>query len=703
TTLLYTMSRPKLHVLLFLTVFFACKERKTTNNGHTYTNALIHETSPYLLQHAHNPVNWKPWGKEALDEAKKDKKLILVSIGYSSCHWCHVMEEETFENEEVAKIMNDNFINIKVDREERPDVDHIYQIAAQLFKENGGGWPLNVITLPDGKPIYGDTYHTTEDWVEVLKKIGALYNNDPEKARAYSEMVANGIQEVNLIQPSTGPEELTRNILLESVKKWKAGWDIQWGGENEEEKFIIPSKMEFLLDYALLTKDTSAKSYVKTTLDKAAMGGIYDHIGGGFFRYSTDPYWKVPHFEKMLYDNAQMLSLYSKGYNVFKKPLYKKIVMETFAFIEREMSNSKGGYYAAIDADSEGEEGGFYLWKEEELRLLLKKDFQLFSEYFNITPEHILENEKFVLYHTLDDDVFMKQNSISKDDLEAYKTKWKKLLLDHRRQRTPPNTDDKIITSWNALLINGLLEAYKSFGENVFLERAEAIFEFISAKSLKKDKLIHVYKKGNRNLDGFSEDYALMVSAALTLYSTTLNDRYLNFAQSLNEKAMNRFEDKASGMYKYREGNELISKIIKTADGFWPSPNAVMAHNLFKLGHIQYNKEFLEKSKNMLSSMIPSVKEYPQNYSEWNTLFLNTAYPYYEIAVVGENALPLVKELNKKYIPNILLVGSLVESGLPLFKGRYVDESTYIYVCQNGTCKLPVETIEEVTAQLESF
>ena len=690
-------------LILGSVLFLSCKMNTVEKEiEHKFTNSLINETSPYLLQHAHNPVDWRTWSTNALEEAKKENKLVLVSIGYSSCHWCHVMEEETFEDEAVAQIMNDNFINIKVDREERPDVDHIYQTAIELI--NGtGGWPLNAIVLPNGKPIYLSTYHTKEQWSTVLSRFSEQYVEDAEKMEAYADMLAQGIQDVNLIESSTNLDGLTQDLLKESVENWKRNWDLEWGGDVEVEKFIIPTKLEFLLDYAILTGDESAKKHVKFTLDKIAMGGIYDHVEGGFFRYSTDSYWKVPHFEKMLYDNAQLLSLYSKAYKVFEEPLYKEIVLETFTFMEQKMKSPEAGYYAAIDANSEGEEGKFYLWNEDDLKSIIQEDFELFAKYFNITSGQAWKNGDFVLHKKIDDHDFIKQQSISKEELDVKKSKWKKLLFDHREQRKHPNIDDKIITSWNSLAINGLLEAYKTFGQKEFLTRAEEVFEFINSKSLIKGQLIHSYKKEGRHVDGFLEDYALVVNAALNLYSTTLNEKYLDFTLDMNQTAYSQFDDQESDLFRYSKNDELISKIIRTIDGFWPSSNSVMAHNLHLIGHIQYNKEFLDKSKTMLSSMASNMEEYGQNYSNWNALLLNSAYPYYEIAVVGKNALPLVKELHEQHIPNILVVGSLDKSDLPLFEGRYIEEGTLVYVCQNSTCKLPVETIEEAIDQMQNF
>ncbi len=703
--MIFVFPRPFIGYLLFPLLFlFSCKEiqNQQQQTSHKYTNALAEETSPYLLQHAHNPVNWRPWSQEALKDAEKENKLVLVSIGYSSCHWCHVMERETFEDEAVAKIMNENFINIKVDREERPDVDQVYMTALQLISGNGG-WPLNVITLPNGKPLYGGTYHTKDQWAQVLTKISGLYKNDPKKAAEYSDMVAAGIAEANLIEPAADTGSLTKETVKASVENWKPNWDLKEGGDLGTQKFMIPTNLSFLVDYALLTGDDSAREHVKTTLDKMALGGIYDHLGGGFYRYSTDAQWKVPHFEKMLYDNAQLLSLYSKAYQIFKNPEYKAVVFETIDFLDREMKNTAGGYFAALNADSDGEEGKFYVWQEDELKSVLGNDFERFASYYNINSNAIWEEGKYILHKPLHDSAFISNNSMDQDMLNASKKVWHDKLMEARDERIRPSTDDKIITSWNALLINGFVAVYETFGNSEHLEKAKSIFEFLRAKSYEDGTLVHTYKRGSRQKEGFLEDYAFLTDASLKLYSATMDTKYLSFAQKLTQKSEALFFDSTSGMYRYNDGDELIAKIIKTDDGVLPSPNAVMAHNLFRLGHIEYNTDYTEKAQRMLSAMVPMISEHPPSYSKWNALLLNTAYPYYEIAVVGKNAEPLLKDLHQNYVPNTLLVGSTSDNDLPLFEDRYFEDGTFIYVCKNTTCKLPVETVEKALEQLRNF
>ena len=688
-------------LLLLIILFSACKET-SNQNQHRFTNDLVHETSPYLLQHAHNPVNWRAWNDDVISEAEKENKLILISIGYSSCHWCHVMERETFEDEAIAAVMNENFINIKVDREERPDIDQVYQTAAQLTGKNGG-WPLNAITLPNGKPIYLGTYHTNEQWKQLLEKIYQWYLTNPDKANELADQLAEGINETSVFEPSSDFEKLTIPSLELAVENWKTNWDLELGGDKGLEKFPIPINLSFLLDYALITNKDEPLTHVKNTLDEMANGGIYDHLGGGFFRYSTDPKWKVPHFEKMLYDNAQLIELYSKAYKVFKEPRYKEIVFETVAFLNREMKNEEGGYYAALDAESEGKEGKFYIWQQPELESVLGSDFALFSNYYSIEASKAWEQGNFVLHKNSTDEVYVTNNAISKEEFLLKKQQWKEILMKKRAERIRPNTDDKVLTSWNALLISGLVEAYNAFGNQEFLDQAVAIHDFLKDKSYTNATLKHSHKKGSKSKQGFLEDYAFFSHAAIQLYKVSLDDSYLDFANALVQKTQEGFLDSKSGMYKFSDQENLISNLVKTQDGDIPSPNSVMAHSLFQLSHLNYNVDYLKQSKTMLTTILHDVQNYGASFGHWNHLLLKVAHPYYEIAVVGPNAPQMVEDLNKHHLANTLIVGSTKESELPLFEDRYFEDETYIFVCQDRVCKLPVTSVDEALNQLNSF
>lgn len=433
-----------------------------------YTNELIHETSPYLLQHAHNPVNWVPWSESVFEQAKAENKLVLISVGYSACHWCHVMEHESFEDEEVAALMNKFFINVKVDREERPDVDQVYMTAVQLMTQQGG-WPLNCFTTPDGRPIHGGTYFPKDQWMHILRSLQYTFTNEPGKVEEYAKNVHEGVVASELIDAPQKMEDFSETKLTELVQRWSRSFDRQEGGNSRAPKFPLPSNLEFLLDYGIRTDHESVLKHVELTLDKMAMGGIYDQIGGGFARYSVDMLWKVPHFEKMLYDNGQLLNVYSKAYRALKKPLYKRIVDQTIMWLEREMMDGSGAFYSALDADSEGVEGKFYVWKEDELEEVLGADFAWVKDFYEVNQRGYWEEENYILLRTKSDMEFARSQGWSSEEFEQKIKVVNQQLLDHRSHRIRPGLDDKCLTSWNAMTIKGLCEAYKVFGEEEYL------------------------------------------------------------------------------------------------------------------------------------------------------------------------------------------------------------------------------------------
>lgn len=688
--------------LLAFVSLLSCKSNKEETGEHKFTNALAQETSPYLLQHAHNPVDWRPWNEEAFEEARMDDKLILISIGYSSCHWCHVMEEETFEDTEVAELMNANFINIKVDREERPDVDEVYMTAVQLMGGNVG-WPLNVIVLPNGKPLYGGTYHTNSEWKQVLANITKLYKEDKAKAAEYANMVAKGVNAINIVSEVDRERKITKELIATAAELSKEKWDKQWGGIIGDQKFMIPGYMMFLLEYTVLTDDPETMAHLKRTLDQMARGGVYDHIGGGFFRYSTDRFWKVPHFEKMLYDNAQIISLYSRAYQVFKDSEYERVVRETIDFLDRKMRNPDGSYYAALDADSEGEEGKYYTWEESELKSVIQDDYGLFAAYFQIDSLNAPKDDRIILTPGTDRRSFVKDNKLGQSLFKGTIEQWKNQLLKKRSERIAPGHDNKIITSWNSLLINGLVDAYITFGEKDYLDKAESIYADLTRNAFINGELVHSFTKGGSQPLGFLEDYSFFTGACLNLYKATLDTRYLETAHRLTNEVIQNFRDEDTSLFRYNKEEELFSKIIKTDDGVLPSPNATVAQNLFIIGHLSGDKNYLERAKTMLFLMQPVMEGNLDSYYEWGSLGLKIAYPYYEIAVVGKDARPKLMELAKLPLVNTLLVGSTVESELPLFKSRYVPGDTYIYVCRDNTCKMPVKNATAALVQLRDF
>lgn len=660
----------------------------------------MNETSPYLLQHAHNPVNWKPWSKKALELAKEKNQLIVLSTGYSSCHWCHVMEEESIEDEQVAKLMNENFVSIKVDKEERPDVDIIYQTALELV-QGSGGWPLNAIMLLNGKPVYLGTYHDKTSWQSVLAKFSSEYSANPKQLEAYAELFTKGVQEVYSNTTNNQNESINKDLIKSSVIKFSKQWDKEWGGNLGKQKFIMPSELNFLLEYSIIKNNSEVSKHVKNTLDHIQQGGIHDQVGGGFFRYSTDSNWKFPHFEKMLYDNAQILSLYAKAYSVYKDSAYKQMILSTLKFLETAMKNEEGGYFSAIDADVNGKEGHFYNWTKDELKTVLGADFTLFSKFYAINKETVKDG-KFLPSNIMSVEEFANTNSISIAALQDKISKWKSSLLKARRNRLEPKKDDKIITSWNALLVKGYVDVYKTLGDEEILQRAKRTFDYLMENNYKDKTVVHTFKKGSKVKEVFLEDYAFMIQSALSLYKVTFDLNYLNIANELNQNVLTNYSD-SSGLFTFNPTNELITKIIRTDDGVLPSANAIMAQNLLELGHINYNTSFLKKSKEMVALVSNKFKEYPQNFGNWGVLMLNNTYPYFEVVVVEPNASSLINQLNSYSVPNMLLIGSNVESEMPLLKSRFVENETYIYVCQNNTCKMPVQNAKEVLSQFSKL
>ena len=682
-------------LLFFLLLISNCK--KKDKNLNKKSNELIHETSPYLLQHAYNPVEWKAWNPKTLELAKQENKLIIISVGYSACHWCHVMEEESFENDSIAKIMNENFINIKVDREERPDVDKVYMNAVQLMT-GGGGWPLNCITLPDGRPVYGGTYFTKEQWIKVLRSISKLYKEQPQKAIEYAENLTKGIQESQLIKLNKEASNFSEKDLTLSVDLLKLQIDTINGGFKGAPKFPMPNSLDFLLRYSHHFSDPSIEKYLKNTLDKIAFGGIYDHVSGGFSRYSVDEKWHIPHFEKMLYDNAQLVSLYSKAYLKDNNQLYKNTVIETLAFIKEELTAENGAFYSSLDADSknakgEKEEGAFYEWKSEDLMVLLGNDYALFSEFYNINDFGFWEHDKYVLIRNASKIDFSKKQNISLNELNDKISSWKKVLKKARNKRSKPHLDDKVLTSWNALMLQGYIDAYKAFEDEEYLEIAIKNANFLNDNQVGNDYgLNRNFKNGKSNINGYSEDYATLIKSYISLYEVTLDEKWLTISKNLVENLFTNFFDEKTKMFYFtsKEDENLIAKKFEVIDGVIPSSNSIIANNLFKLGHYYSDSKYLQTSEQMLNNLKSDVNTNPANYSNWLNLMTNFTKPFYEVVVAGNNALEVNKNLINNYFPNILIAGSNKENNtLPLLLNKFNDTETFIYVCVNGTCKLP--------------
>ena len=661
-----------------------------------YTNALIQESSPYLLQHAHNPVNWVSWSDEVFTKAKLQNKMVLVSVGYSACHWCHVMEHECFEDEEVAALMNKFFICIKVDREERPDVDQVYMTAVQLMTQKGG-WPLNCFTLADGRPIYGGTYFPKEQWMHILKSLQHTFENDREKVEEYAEHLHQGVQNSELINVAKNSEQFSEEKLHELVLRWSRNFDSMEGGDSRAPKFPLPNNYEFLLQYGVKYQNEKVLNHVELTLDKMAMGGIYDQVGGGFSRYSVDMLWKVPHFEKMLYDNGQLLSLYSEAYKYFKKPLYKRIVFQTIAWLQNEMLTKDGAFYSALDADSEGDEGKFYCWDKEEMRKVLGDDFNWVSDFYNLNQRGYWEEEKYIPLRTESDLSFAKKMNWSLEEFELKISKINQQLLDERSHRIRPGTDDKCLTSWNAITIKGLCDAYSAFGEEEFLHLAIKNARWIVQRQITNDaKLFRTYKNGNSTINAFLEDYAHVICAFIELYEVTFDSEWLEKASQLTEITLKEFHDEKSKMFFFTSNsNQLIARKMELNDNVLPASNSVMAHNLFRLSHLYYNNEFKLIAEQMLANIYDGMEMYGSGYSNWGSLLLNIVNNYYHVSIMGNESQALNLNLLKNYLPNVLCAGGN-DLKLPVFADKKIENETIIYVCYDGTCLSPVKNIEEV-------
>ncbi|HCQ16509.1 MAG TPA: thioredoxin domain-containing protein [Cryomorphaceae bacterium] len=662
------------------------------------TNALADETSPYLLQHAHNPVNWMPWGEEAFARAKSENKLMIISIGYSSCHWCHVMERETFEDTAAAALMNEHFISVKVDREERPDVDQIYMTAVQLMTRQGG-WPLNVVSLPDGRPVWGGTYFPRENWMNALQSIYEIYRDEPEKVLEYARQLHEGIVQSELVNINPNPASFSQEEAQAIFINWQRSLDTMKGGADRAPKFPMPNNYLFLLHFGQQDDNSLALDQVRLTLKRMAYGGIYDQVGGGFARYSTDTDWKVPHFEKMLYDNAQLITLYSQAYRKFKDPMYARIIGETLNWVEREMTGESGEFYSALDADSEGEEGKFYVWKKAELQELIpEKEWNDFASFYNVNQNGYWEKDYYILLRNPGAD------PMQGEPLKPEAERWQQTLFEAREQRERPGLDDKALTSWNALMLSAYLEAYKVMvhedpekAQN-YRKKALRNAQWILNNQLKKDgSLYHSYRHGTSSINGLLEDYAFSISAFLKLFEVSFDEQYLKQAEDWTAYIKEHFQDSASGLFYTRslQDEPLIAKSMETADNVIPASNSVMALNLFYLSHYLDKPAYRKQAEQMLNHVKDRMLQYGESYSNWGRLMLHLTYPYYEVAISGPDAHQKYEELQHAYLPNTLWVASEEESKLPLLENRFNEGNTRIYVCQNKVCQLPVEGPEK--------
>ena len=677
-----------------------------------FKNKLANESSPYLLQHSGNPVDWYPWGNEALEKAKTENKLIVISIGYAACHWCHVMEHESFEDESVAQVMNDSFVSIKVDREERPDVDQIYMDAAYLITGRGG-WPLNVIALPDGRPVFAGTYFRKDDWTRILLYFKELYQKEPETFNREAGKLTDAMKGIKVPGLQENNTPFSKKEIEESVMKIISYMDFTNGGTKGAPKFPMPGIYQFLLTYHFHTKDLKALEAVTVTLDKMAGGGIYDHIGGGFARYSTDEIWKAPHFEKMLYDNAQLVSLYSNAFKLTGEVIYKNVVYETLEFIQRELTDNSGGFYSSLDADSEGEEGKYYVWEKEKLDELLGDKSELFCDYYSVSSTGNWEGTN-ILFITQKKEDLVKKYQIDEETFDRIINESKKILFDERNKRVRPGLDDKILSSWNALMSKGYVDAYFAFGEKKFLSAAISNGEFILKNMMDEDgRLNRNYKNGKsttcppddfgRRINAFLDDYAYTIEAFIALYEATFDEKWIYLAKKLADYVVLHFSDSESPLFFYTSDGDdpLIARKIDFSDNVTPSSNSSFAVGLIKLSKIFVDQRLEKNALKLINSIKKSAIQNPTFNSYWLLAALYFVYPFYEVGIVGIKCFEKRNELAKKFLPNIVLFGSSEEENLVILKERFVEGKTLIYICEKGVCQLPVEDVGDAIVKLE--
>lgn len=673
------------------------------NGSNGYSNHLADETSPYLLQHAYNPVDWYPWGAEALGKAQNEDKLMIISIGYAACHWCHVMERETFEDPEIAAFMNQHFVSIKVDREERPDIDQIYMSAVQLVTGNGG-WPLHAFALPDGRPFYGGTYYDRDEWLNLLHQLIELRAEGPDRLSASADHIGDGIRSSELITLKSGPATFDQTGYRALFDSCIGRLDRGYGGLDRPEKFPLPSVWAFLAQHHYLTGREEAIHEVHRTLEAMAYGGIFDQVGGGFSRYTTDRGWKIPHFEKMLYDNAQLVSLYADAYRISGHPLYREVVERTLDFTERELSRAGGGFYASLDAESEGEEGRYYVWSMDECRSLLSRpDLDLAVAWYNLSEQGNWENGNNILYRTATDTAVACSRGVSVEELYRRISGIRTRLLDRRRARQGPGVDTKVLTSWNALMISGYVAAYRALGREAYLERSVSAADFILAELGSPDGgLWRNTGKGKSRVAGFLDDYAYMIQALIQLYQVTFEERWLDEAERLCNYTERYFSDPGSYMFFYNSSLDeaLITRRVETVDHVMPASNSVMAQNLYVLGSLLDRKEWRDRSVQMLKNVQGSVAADPVFYPQWAVLWGWLAYGHYEIAILGPDALKIRRDMDRCYYPGMFFLGGRREGRLPLLENKLQPGRTMIYVCRDRVCRLPVDDPDQALAQV---
>jgi uncharacterized protein YyaL (SSP411 family) len=666
-----------------------------------FTNDLSKETSPYLLQHAHNPVQWKPWSNTLFATATAADKPILLSIGYAACHWCHVMERESFEDEAVADYMNTHFINIKVDREERPDIDHIYMDALQAMT-GSGGWPLNIFLLPNGQPFYGGTYfppnamQNRASWMDVLKGVHAAFESNREKlVEQATHLTAHLLQSNIKAQQSQASEVIATTEEFQMIaQRILQNADTQWGGFGAAPKFPQTFSIQVLFRNYFQNKDQGSIVHAIRSIDKMIQGGIYDHVGGGFSRYSVDAMWQAPHFEKMLYDNALILGTLAEAYQITKKPIYQDVIHATFIFLQRELFNGSGGYYAALDADSEGVEGKFYTWSYDELKAIITPEiFDAFIAYYQVTPNGNWE-------HT---NILWTQNELEKEWEPAWQNELKK-LFDARAVRVRPALDHKVILAWNAMLIVGFCKMNAATGNHLYKKAAIECMDWLESNLYHADEnyFYHSIANGIPKAQAFLDDYANLIQAYIQLQEMTGDTSYLFKAKKWMDYVLIHFIDE-DGLYFYYTASyqkDVIIRKKESYDGAQPSGNALICSSLFYLGQVFDLTEWRKQAEKMIHSIRPSLLQYPSSFGFWAQSFYQMSTGMIELVGVGPTVYESLPTLNAAFVPNsIRLMSQVQEDSIPLLKGKQGIDNQY-FICKNNSCSAPMTNVELILANI---
>jgi len=688
-------------LLLTLSCVNAAQEKpaeKKKNMDHKYTNRLAKEKSPYLLQHAHNPVDWYPWGQEAFDKAKKEEKPIFLSIGYSTCHWCHVMEHESFEDEEVAKILNEKFVSIKVDREERPDVDQIYMAAVQAMTSHGG-WPLSAWLTPDLKPFMGGTYFPKEDrfgrpgFKTILTRIDELWKTKRAELVESGDQVTAHLQKMSEAEE---PGEVKVDAVLEKGHfQMEKSFEPRFGGFSQQPKFPHSTTIQYLLRHHARTGNKDSLQMAEKSLTEMARGGIYDQLGGGFARYSTDTMWIVPHFEKMLYDNALLTVAYLEAWQLTKKESYARIVRETLDYILRDMTSKEGGFYSAEDADSEGIEGKFYVWNPAQVAEVLGKDADRFMKAFDVTPRGNWEPHE---------ESIPKKQSVLRVVEDGDFADLKKKMFEARSKRIRPHLDDKVLTSWNALMISAMAQAGAALGEPKYRDAAVRAATFLLGTHKKDGKLLRTSRLGEAKLDAYLEDYAYLSQAMLDLYEATFDPAYFEEARGLVAKAVELFwDDAAGGFYTTSKSHEsLIARMREEYEGPHPTGNSVMALTLLKLHDYTGDAAIRDRADKTIRAYKTHLERYPAGHAYMMCALEYLKGPSREIVVTGPDPEPLLKVVRGRFLPNKVVALADGRAKIPLLEGRDpVNGKAAAYVCENMACKKPVTDPAELEALLK--